>query len=344
MANGTKLTAGWSDAYEVDFTAGGGNGRPADRAVLRLLAAVHDPQGRAPSRPPAPCSTPASARWSTPACCKGAKNPAGAKAFVDFMLSGPSRRRCPTTCTSSRSTAGSPLPAGLGEVRQGPAAPVHRRPGRDRREPRRVAARVERPHQPVSRPRRSRRCGDRGARRAGRPAAGRPRRVLRAARSPAWSARGFFAGRRVRPGGGARGARPAARAPGAVVHAVVARPSRPSCAVAAGPAGRVRAAPAAVPRAATCCARSCVMPFVMPTVVVGVAFRTLLASSGPAGRAAPRRHARRDRRRDGVLQPRRRGAHRRRAVGGARPRAARRPPRRSAPRRCRCCARSPCRR
>ncbi len=31
MANGTKITAGWTDAYEVDFTAGGGNG---DRPIV----------------------------------------------------------------------------------------------------------------------------------------------------------------------------------------------------------------------------------------------------------------------------------------------------------------------
>ena len=35
MANGAKVTSGWSDAYEVDFTAGGGKGDvyPVDRAV-----------------------------------------------------------------------------------------------------------------------------------------------------------------------------------------------------------------------------------------------------------------------------------------------------------------------
>ena len=31
MANGTKLTQGWSDAYEVDFTQGGGGG---DRPIV----------------------------------------------------------------------------------------------------------------------------------------------------------------------------------------------------------------------------------------------------------------------------------------------------------------------
>ena len=84
------------------------------------------------------------------------------------------------------------------------------------------------------------------------------------------------------------------------------------------------------------------MPFVMPTVVVGVAFRTLLAPSGPLGAAAARRHPGRDHRRDGVLQPRRRGAHGRRAVGGPRPapRGGRGGPRRLAAGRC--CAPSPC--
>ena len=86
MANGTKLTEGWSDAYEVDFTAGRRPRRPADRAVLRLLAGVHRRRaGR--HRPPARCSTPASGRSSTPACWPAPKNPDGAEALVDFMLS-----------------------------------------------------------------------------------------------------------------------------------------------------------------------------------------------------------------------------------------------------------------
>ena len=68
----------------------------------------------------------------------------------------------------------------------------------------------------------------------------------------------------------------------------------------------------------------------------------------PAGAVRSRRlpaagrHAGGDRRRDGVLQPGRRGAHRRRRTGTAWTVAGRRPPPRSAPRRCRCCAPSPC--
>ena len=60
-------------------------GRPADRAVLRLLAGVHRRRRRGPR--PARCSTPASARSSTPACWPGADNPDGAEALVDFLLS-----------------------------------------------------------------------------------------------------------------------------------------------------------------------------------------------------------------------------------------------------------------
>ena len=58
------------------------------------------------------------------------------------------------------------------------------------------------------------------------------------------------------------------------------------------------------------------VPFVLPTVVVGVAFRTLLATQRPAGRSRARRHAGGDRRRPGLLQPRGRRPHRRRPVGG----------------------------
>ena len=85
MANGTKSPPGWSDAYEVDFTAGGGNG---DRPIV--LSYASSPPFTIPGardRRRARCSTPASARWSTPACWRAPKNPAGAEALVDFMLS-----------------------------------------------------------------------------------------------------------------------------------------------------------------------------------------------------------------------------------------------------------------
>jgi thiamine transport system substrate-binding protein len=84
MANGAKLTSGWSDAYEVDFTGGGGNG---DRPIVLSYA----------SSPP--FTIPKGGRRPTTSslldtCFRqveyagvldGARNPKGAKAFIDFM-------------------------------------------------------------------------------------------------------------------------------------------------------------------------------------------------------------------------------------------------------------------
>jgi thiamine transport system substrate-binding protein len=75
--NGLKVTSGWSDAYEVDFTAGGGGG---DRPIVVSYA----------SSPPFAPTT--SALLDTcfrqveyGAVLKGADNPEGAQAFIDFM-------------------------------------------------------------------------------------------------------------------------------------------------------------------------------------------------------------------------------------------------------------------
>jgi thiamine transport system substrate-binding protein len=84
MANGTLLTQGWSDAYEVDFTQGGGNGdRPIVLSYDSSPAFTTDGKG----------GTTTSALLDT--CFRqveyagvlaGAKNPDGAEALVDFML------------------------------------------------------------------------------------------------------------------------------------------------------------------------------------------------------------------------------------------------------------------
>jgi thiamine transport system substrate-binding protein len=84
MANGTKITSGWSDAYEVDFTAGGGKG---DRPIV--LSYSSSPPFTIPKGASKPTT---SALLDTcfrqveyAGVLKGAKNPAGAKAFIDFM-------------------------------------------------------------------------------------------------------------------------------------------------------------------------------------------------------------------------------------------------------------------
>ena len=85
MANGAKVTSGWSDAYEVDFTGGGGNG---DRPIVVSYAS--SPPFTIPKGGDKPTT---SALLDT--CFRqveyagvldGAKNPKGAEAFIDFML------------------------------------------------------------------------------------------------------------------------------------------------------------------------------------------------------------------------------------------------------------------
>jgi thiamine transport system substrate-binding protein len=84
MANGTKITSGWSDAYEVDFTAGGGSG---DRPVVLSYASSPPftiPKGA--SRPTTSALLDTCFRQVEYAgVLTGARNPAGARAFVDFM-------------------------------------------------------------------------------------------------------------------------------------------------------------------------------------------------------------------------------------------------------------------
>jgi len=84
MANDTLVTSGWSDAYEVDFTAGGGKG---DRPIV--LSYASSPPFTIPKGASKPTT---SALLDTcfrqveyAGLLKGAKNPAGAKAFIDFM-------------------------------------------------------------------------------------------------------------------------------------------------------------------------------------------------------------------------------------------------------------------
>lgn len=85
LANGAKLTSGWSDAYEVDFTAGGGNG---DRPIV--VSYSSSPPFTIPEGGDKPTT---SALLDTcfrqveyAGVLKGAKNASGAKKFIDFMV------------------------------------------------------------------------------------------------------------------------------------------------------------------------------------------------------------------------------------------------------------------
>jgi thiamine transport system substrate-binding protein len=84
MANDTRITAGWSDAYEVDFTGGGGGG---DRPIVLSYASSPPftiPKGA--SRPTTSSLLDTCFRQVEYAgVLEGAANPAGAKAFISFM-------------------------------------------------------------------------------------------------------------------------------------------------------------------------------------------------------------------------------------------------------------------
>jgi thiamine transport system substrate-binding protein len=109
MANGAELTQGWSDAYEVDFTQGGGGGdRPIVLSYDSSPAFTTDGKG----------GTTTSALLDT--CFRqveyagvlaGAKNPDGAKALVDFMLTRAFQEALPEAMYVFPVDAGAPLPA-----------------------------------------------------------------------------------------------------------------------------------------------------------------------------------------------------------------------------------------
>ncbi|MCW2844794.1 MAG: transporter, periplasmic binding protein thiB subfamily [Nocardioides sp.] len=86
MANGAELTAGWTDAYEVDFTQGGGKG---DRPIVLSYdssPAFTVSKGAHESTTSALLDT-CFQQVEYAGVLEGAANTKGAEAFVDFLLS-----------------------------------------------------------------------------------------------------------------------------------------------------------------------------------------------------------------------------------------------------------------
>ncbi len=84
LDNGLKITSGWSDAYEVDFTAGGGGG---DRPIVVSYASSPPftiPEGKAKPTTSALLDT-CFRQVEYAGVLDGAENPEGAKALIDFM-------------------------------------------------------------------------------------------------------------------------------------------------------------------------------------------------------------------------------------------------------------------
>ncbi len=85
MANGTKIDAGWSDAWDVDYTAGGGHGdRPI---VLSYASSPPDTVDKQTGKPTTSALLNTCFRQIEYAgVLRGASNPRAAKEFIDFML------------------------------------------------------------------------------------------------------------------------------------------------------------------------------------------------------------------------------------------------------------------
>jgi thiamine transport system substrate-binding protein len=110
MANGAKITSGWSDAYEVDFTAGGGGG---DRPIVLSYASSPPftiPQGKSVPTTSSLLDT-CFRQVEYAGLLKGADNPAGAKAFIAFMTQRSFQRALPDNMYVYPVDSSVPLPA-----------------------------------------------------------------------------------------------------------------------------------------------------------------------------------------------------------------------------------------
>ena len=287
MANGAKITAGWSDAYEVDFTAGGGKG---DRPIV--LSYASSPPFTIPEGGDEPTT---SALLDTcfrqveyAGVLQGAANTKGAEALVDFMTQKSFQEALPDSMYVFPVDLEATLPEDVGAVRRRRAEPLRGRARDDRAEPRHLAARVERRHHPMTATRawagpRGQAAARRRARRGGGAAAARVRGVLRAAGRG--HARPRLRPRRRLDLGGVRRCWPARGCTGCCGSRCGPRPWRPPSTVLLGlPVAfvlyRLRFPGRGLLRAFV------PMPFVLPTVVVGVAFRSLLARRARSGPSA----------------------------------------------------------
>lgn len=121
MANGTKLTSGWSDAWGVDYTSGGGNGnRPI---VLSYNTSPADTVKAGKSTTSALMNT-CFQEQEYAGVLKGAKNTAGAQAFIRFMLGKTFQAAMPANMYVFPVDRAVALPAGWTSYVKTPAKPL----------------------------------------------------------------------------------------------------------------------------------------------------------------------------------------------------------------------------
>ena len=120
IANGAKLDDGWDQAYEVDFTQGGGKG-------TYPIVVSYD------SSPAYTVKGDATTTSSLPQTCFGqveyagvlahAKNPTGAKKLIDFLVSHPVQAAIPESMYMFPAVPGTSLPADWAKYAEQPSQP-----------------------------------------------------------------------------------------------------------------------------------------------------------------------------------------------------------------------------
>jgi thiamine transport system substrate-binding protein len=110
LANGATVTDGWTEAYETDFTQGGGHGKDPIVVSYDSSPAFTVPKGSDTSTTKALLDT-CFRQVEYAGVLTGAANPAGAKAFVEFLLSPEVQRALPDAMYVFPVRQGTPLPA-----------------------------------------------------------------------------------------------------------------------------------------------------------------------------------------------------------------------------------------
>jgi thiamine transport system substrate-binding protein len=122
MANGAQLTAGWSDAYEVDFTQGGGKG---DRPIVLSYdssPAFTVPEGSDTSTTSALLDT-CFRQVEYAGVLRGAENVPGAEALVRFLVGPQVQAALPESMYVFPVVAGTELPADWASYAEQPTEP-----------------------------------------------------------------------------------------------------------------------------------------------------------------------------------------------------------------------------
>jgi thiamine transport system substrate-binding protein len=109
VANGATITDGWSQAYESDFTQGGGHGQDPIVVSYDSSPAFTVPKGGSTSTTKALLDT-CFRQVEYAGVLTGAANPAGAKAFVEFLLSPAAQKALPDAMYVFPVRQGTPLP------------------------------------------------------------------------------------------------------------------------------------------------------------------------------------------------------------------------------------------